>query len=181
MKNRIRILVLLPLLISALYIAAQGEEVSIQITDYAIINNNSGDFRVLVHILLPDSIADSTLMFAELSFMVSPELEKDGILRINCHAVTTPWNSENVDWDNPWQNPGGDFEQDELTMFTTAANEETPAIFDITDQAKSWLNGSIENNGLVFLIPDEIASRFEIGRLPDFPENALGIIKYTIQ
>ena len=156
--------------------AAIAEEMTLPITSYAEIINRS-DVRLLVNIPIPDEIEDSNLTFAELRFGIIPRLAGDSILTINCHAVTSTWSPDNVGWNVPWLNPGGDFEPDEFTFFTTASAENGEIQFDITETIRSWLNGNRPNFGLIFIIPERISSRFELDRLPDLPNGAIGFVR----
>jgi hypothetical protein len=52
-----------------------------------------------------------------------------------------------------------------------------PALFDLTEAVKSWLNGFRENHGLIFLVPENITSRFELPQ----PVDTLGVIHYQIR
>jgi hypothetical protein len=168
----------LTLLLMALFmlcLSAWAVEINVPVTDYSILNDGKSEIRIVAHISIPNSVADSTLMFAELQFAITPQLAEDSILWINCYAVTTPWEVGTVGWETPWQAPGGDFESDELTMYNTVNPNDSTAYFDLTDCVRSWLRDDRANYGLIFMVPASIASRFELGQLPD---GILGTIKY---
>ncbi|HBC47230.1 MAG TPA: hypothetical protein DCZ43_09310 [candidate division Zixibacteria bacterium] len=158
-----------------LCLSAWAGEINVPVTDYSILHDAKSEIRIVTHIPIPDSVADSTLMFAEFQFAITPQLAEDSILWINCYALTIPWEVGTVDWETPWQAPGGDFEADELTMFTTSNPNDSIAYFDLTDCVRSWLREDRANYGLIFMVPASIASRFWLNQLP---EEALGSIKY---
>jgi hypothetical protein len=154
-------------------------EFSAPVESYALIQNGESEIRLLVQFDIPDGVTDSTLTFAELIFGIAPAFAPDSVLRLDCFAVTTPWEPGNVNWDSPWQNPGGDFQEDACAMVTLSANSEQLAYFDLTETVRSWLGGSHPNYGLMFVIPSHIASRYALQRLPNLPERAIGVAKFT--
>jgi hypothetical protein len=163
----------------SLVLSAMAEEINLALTDYAIIHRGNSEFRVLTKFDLPDDIADSTLTFAEFSIGITPQLTSESILSIECYPLTTYWDFGNVSWNNPWQNSGGDFEEDELTMFSTISDSSNLAYFDMTQTVKSWLNGTRDNFGLIFIIPEDVSSQFTVCGHPEMPENVYAIAKFV--
>jgi hypothetical protein len=163
--------------LATVYISA--EEINIPVTDYAVISHGNTEFRILARFEIPEGVADSTLMFVELGFGIAPVLEQDSVLRIDCNAITFDWNMRSADWNYPWQNPGGDFDEDLMTMFTVTSANRGRAYFDLTDIVRSWLRNEANNHGLIFLIPNGISSSFEVQRLPGLPEDAIAEVKFV--
>lgn len=172
-------LVLLPAMAFLFNFCAWAGEISSFVSGYAVINGPDGNQRLLIKVPFPEGVADSSVGFAELNLAITPSLAEDSILRINCHIITSPWQSDNVAWDNPWQNYGGDFEADELTMFTTSADGGQSAYFDLTAGIRAWLGGSKSNYGIILIIPDEIKSRYEANGASDLPPGAIGALKFV--
>jgi len=159
---------------------AWGEEVTLPVTAYSVISSDSEN-RLLVNIPIPDNAADSNLLFAEFSIRIIPELTGDSILTINCHAVSTTWEPDNVGWEFPWQNPGGDFEADEGTFYSTVSPSDSAANFDITELLRAWLIGDRANYGLIFIVPERSVSDYQIDSPPDLPGGAIGTVRLVIR
>jgi hypothetical protein len=154
-------------------------EFSAPVENYALIGNGGSEIRLLVRFDIPDGVTDSTLTFAELIFGIAPAFAPDSVLRLDCFPVTTAWEPGDVNWNYPWQNPGGDFQEDDCAMVTLSAISEQLAYFDLTETVRAWLDGSRVNYGLIFVIPAQLGSRYTLQREPDLPERAIGVVKFT--
>ena len=175
-------LIMLAAVVCLLGLIAYADEIQVPITSHALISNNQGKSNVLVSIPLPPQVNDSNLVFAQLAFPITPQLAGDSILRIDCFRVTATWNSQNVSWTSPWRNPGGDYDTSAAPiMFTTATPDLRNAYFDITNVVKSWLTANRQNHGLIFVVPNNIESRFAPNSAPSSPNNSLGTLKILIR
>lgn len=154
-----------------------AEDITVPVSDYTIINHDGGESRVLVYFQIPKEVTASNFMFAEMSVGIAPQLEGDGLLRIDCFAVTTDWMGSKVDWNQPWKNPGGDFDDDRLIMFNCNKVDTEMANFDLSGAVKWWLDGTRDNYGLIFLIPEHIDSNYSLRSIPGHTDNTFAIVK----
>jgi hypothetical protein len=156
-------------------------EITLPITGHALISNGSGPARILINVPLPQEVNDSNLVFAELTFPITPQLACDSILRIDCYPVTSAWTPQNVGWSSPWQNAGGDYDTSAAPILFAASESSTQqAYFDLTRVIISWLRNTRQNHGLIFMIPTQNLSRFALRTAPNLPTNAIGVLKIVV-
>jgi len=93
---------------------------------------------------LPLSIA---VDYAE---VVIPEenIPMDTIM-IQYSPITTYWNIENISWFNPWQTPGGDFDQEKTSVYALYREVERDVSLDITSLIREWHSGERGNYGIL--------------------------------
>jgi hypothetical protein len=163
-------------------VCAWAEEITLPVTEYSTLASTGSSPRLVMQFSMPANLSDTTLIFAELSFGITPEYDVDSILQFECSRVVTTWETGNADWNTPWTNPGGDYDTTMApAIFATSDIGAQSAYFDITEIVKGWLRDSISNRGLIFIVPDRILSRFIIGSLPGLPENAIATVKFVTQ
>ena len=155
-----------------------ADDITVPVSDYAVISHGGGENRVLVYFQIPEEVTASNFMFAEMSVGIEPQLAGDSLLRIDCFAVTTDWLGGNVNWNQPWENPGGDFDEDRLIMFNCNTFDTEMANFDLSGAVKWWLDGTQDNYGLIFLIPEHIVSNYSLQSIPGYPDNTYAIVKF---
>lgn len=175
-----RLLLTLAALTTFLLPSVSAEEIQIYVNNYALIDDGNGHSRALMRFEIPEAVTDSNLVFAEFSFAMVPYLVENGLLRVDCYAVTTDWNLSDVRWDFPWQIQGGDFDDNLSSMFTTINTSQEIGYFDLTNIVKTWLNNGAANFGLIFIVPADISSSYQIQNLPD-PPGAIAEVKFTVK
>jgi len=181
MFKRYLLLTMLMASICAFCLDLSAEEIQVPITSHALITNGLGQSRILVNISLPPQVNDSNLVFAELLIPITPQMTADSILRIDCYPVTSAWNPQNVAWSGPWQRAGGDYDTTASPiLFATTNAASDKAYFDLTRVIKSWLGNIRQNHGLIFMIPNNISSRFGLRAAPNLPTNAIGTLKIVV-
>jgi hypothetical protein len=161
---------------------ALAEEITFPVTEYSVFSDSIDNPRLVTKFTLTEGLADTMLVFAEISFDIIPEFSSDSILQFDCIRLTTEWSPNNVSWSSPWTNPGGDY--DTLmtpTMFATTETGAQTAYFDITEIVRDWLRGNATNEGLIFKLQDGLTSGFAIDRLPELPNNAIASVKIVTQ
>ena len=168
-------------LVGLISLDAIAREITLPITGHALISNGSGPVRILINVPLPQGVNDSNLVFAELTIPITPQLAGDSILRIDCYPVTSAWTPQNVGWSSPWQRAGGDYDTSASPiLFATTNAASDKAYFDLTRVIKSWLCNMRQNHGLIFMIPNNISSRFGLRATPNLPSNAIGMLKIVV-
>jgi hypothetical protein len=163
-------------------VCALAEEITFPVTEYSVISDSNSNQRLVVQFALPQDISDTTLVFAEISFAITPEYSIDSILQFDCIRLSTEWNPNKVGWSSPWTNPGGDY--DTLmtpAMFATTQVGAQTAYFDITEIVRDWLRETAPNYGLIFMVQDGISSGFSIDQLQGLPNNAIATLKIITQ
>jgi hypothetical protein len=166
----------------ALSVCVLAEEITIPVTEYSIISDSIDNPRLVTKFTVPQEITDTTLVFAEIRFSITPQFSTDSILQFYCIRLSTEWTPNNVSWSSPWTNPGGDY--DTLmtpAMFATTEVGIQTAYFDITEIVRDWLRGNATNNGLIFKLQDGHTSGFALDRLPELPNNAIASVKIVTQ
>jgi hypothetical protein len=179
-KTTTLIVVIMAISIMAAIVCA--DEITIPVTEYSILSDTISNPRLIVKFALPASMADTSLVFAELSFGITPSYDLDSILQFDCIRITADWSPNDVGWNTPWAIPGGDY--DTLmtpTMFATTEVGAQTAYFDITEIVRDWLGNVSPNHGLIFIVPERFASTYVLTHLPELPDNAIASVKIVKQ
>jgi hypothetical protein len=166
----------------ALSVCVLAEEITFPVTEYSVISDSIDNPRLVAKFALPQEITDTTLVFAEIRFGITPQYSTDSILQLECIRISTEWSPNNVGWSSPWTNLGGDF--DTLmtpAMFATTEVGTQTAYFDITEIVRDWLKNTTPNHGLIFIAPEGLTSECTIDQLPELPNNAIASMKIVTQ
>jgi hypothetical protein len=146
----------------ALWVSSSyAEKTSVTLTDYAVIapEGHSEQARVLFQVDLPD-LRGKEVDFAQLSFGIAslpgPYLE------IEVYPLTTSWDSRSVSWTSPWQNVGGDFDDEDVTLVAITRGESLKGHADVTDIVRSWTKGTRTNRGIVLISSREFPGDFQL-------------------
>jgi hypothetical protein len=132
--------------------------VNISNAGFLVNPENSSDIRALIDFDLPNTL-DSTcrVMVAELRVAATVAQQIDYPLSLRINPVTTDWSTGNVNWTNPWTNPGGDY-NDSLTAFGHIRESgDSDVRIDITRLIQSYKIGNSPNYGyLVRQVGDQL-------------------------
>jgi hypothetical protein len=156
-------------------------EISIPITEFAVISppGNPLDRTVLVNISLPDSLSNKKILHAEIIANVSPMVNTDTTFEVAVIPIGIPWNPDTVQWNNAWQELGGNLEDSSITFCgINIASGITPKI-EITDMVQRWLDETRSNNGIALKTPLDARVRFAVIPLNPNELASLRVLFYT--
>ncbi len=123
----------------------------VEVSHYVIIQNSKGEFRIVFDFDLPDRFEDFDIEIAKLNIPFGPI---DEIMEVHLFPVSTAWSPEYVDWNTPWHNPGGDYD-DTLGINIYALRDNgagNEAIFNVTEVLQLIQHG-ITYQGFVLMPP----------------------------
>jgi hypothetical protein len=108
--------------------------------------------RILAKFEIPDSILSSRIITANLAFDADlPVEDADTTLWLTLAPITTDWDEQNVGWDTPWTNPGGDFDTLETVSFFLNPTESGTHLMDIKKILRHMQKENLPNNGFIFI------------------------------
>ena len=154
----VRLLNILLILTLAFSTATAGE-VTVSLDRLAFIApppQDAGEYgsRIALHFSLPDDIAGSDIIYAELQIPLdfsNVEIEGALILEFQAHNITSDWTEQNTDWDNPWTEPGGDIDTLTFYTYTITMDGETDVFMDVTKFVNPIVENNTDNFGLMFI------------------------------
>ncbi len=131
---------------------SSAETINVPVQNLAVIYppNNDPDLdhglRLLVKFNLPESLSTSRILFSE-AFLPLPLTQfRDTTFSFGIFALNTSWDENDVDWNFPWINPGGDIDSlQSFCRFFTIGDDSL--ILDLTDLTKNWLQDGRPNYG----------------------------------
>ena len=154
------ILLLLILLLSSSPALCYVTEIGI--AEVAKIENDRGEFRLLVKL---EDIEIPRYARIDFATLVLPRTRTKTIIPIEVRPITRPWSKATVSWYAPWERQGGDFDETCVTKWTIHPGAGGPGHFlDITDLVREQVRGG-EAYG--FVIKPYDAARVE--RSSGFP------------
>jgi hypothetical protein len=138
---------LLALLVVALLAGqAYGYMKEIDISEVAVISNESGEFRVLFKLGDLDIPESYRIDFATI---VLPKVQNSPSAAFEVCAVTEPWSAATASWTVPWSKDGGDFTEACLASWVIHPDVDGPGHFiDVTEFVRSVHSGS-DDYGLI--------------------------------
>ncbi len=111
--------------------------------------------RIAIHFTLPEQVSDQEIIYAELFIPLDlrgVEILGDSLLDMEAYDITSDWSEENVSWDSPWSEPGGDIDSLSSYAYTITLQQSEDVHMDIRSFVRSVVKGDIVNHGLM-LIP----------------------------
>lgn len=130
-----------------------SESIEIGLNDVTTIQDTSGLERILFKIDLEGIPETSVIDFAELFVpgFLPPNVEI--VFGIEARRIARDWDANNVSWDHPWVNPGGDFDTTYCCLFTLDNKDVTKTHLDVTPIIKSMIEGEA-NYGVILKRPE---------------------------
>lgn len=154
-----------------------ADSLTVDITTGALVMNDSRtDARVLLWFDLPSEISDTEPVFAELLIPLTSVIPDSTALAVYCHPLMIPWNPETISWEDLGDSLTSEVISDEGTLYATSEEGIQGAYFDITSIVKDWVDGRMQNNGLLLFCDAERLSRFQFGGIGNPP---LAQVKFT--
>lgn len=110
------------------------------------------DQRILFRVSLPPELTDVVIDYAKLTLKVDTTSVAPNELSLGLAVfpLTTSW-SPNVSWNNGWDTPGGDYDESVGLFALTSANKGGAIEFQLVEIVQAWVDGRMENNGLILL------------------------------
>jgi len=111
------------------------------------------DSRILIYFRLPALLSrkDVRIDYAKLVF--EADVQKHPLGLVNISPVTTSWkDAAMINWKGLWEKDGGDFSSDLIHAATVKESKSKKQCrLDITDIVLSWLDGVLNNEGLIIM------------------------------
>lgn len=168
------------LLIIMLAGTATADENVVNINSAIVIRSpNYGEFHVLMRpqIKFPDTTMVVDRAF--LNLIASPQTDDRTYISIRLHPITTDWDGNNVSWDSPWTEAGGDIDEMFYGEHLIILPENQEIQIDITDLCMRWADGRLPYYGFLLKVSANSLSRFTVLRQNDSGPWATVSIQYT--
>ena len=108
--------------------------------------------RVLARFDIPDSILSSRIITANLMLDADLPVENiDTTLWLSIASITTDWDDQNVGWNTPWTNPGGDFDMLKTVSFFLNPTESRVHMIDIKKIIHHMVRENLPNYGFIII------------------------------
>ena len=142
---------------------AEGARLTLEPDDVVMLQPPAGSEelpRLLVSIPVADALEGATIDFARLA--VGAEIDPaEGVnesspLVVDVFAVTTAWTSATVDWEDPWETAGGDFDEQSHMAHVGHVSQNVTVTLDLTHILQAWIDGELENAGVMLVLPEEL-------------------------
>jgi hypothetical protein len=168
---------LIPVIILCWAISGFAENINVEIDAVNVIRSANQD---TIHILAkPDlNLQDTTMHInrAILSATISPETQDTlTYLSIRLHPITTDWDLATATWNNPWTEPGGDYDKTHFGERLITKVEDQLVKIDITDLYMRWFDGRLPYYGFLIKISRSSWDQFTIVRNGNDPYATLNI------
>ena len=144
---------------------AQEREIELSPSEFGLLlspppQRDSLGVRAVIKFDIEENIYENYLpAYAELSGNVSRldfrQQSRNGTIIINTYRVTTDWSQVYVNWNNPWENPGGDFDTLSACLFRFDMTNDSTFTVDITPIVHHYFLNPVENYGILIIPFDE--------------------------
>jgi len=134
---------------------AVAEEAAFDIAQVATIYpDDYSTTRLLAGPQLP--FPDSAIIIdrAYLNLIVEPTAADTTFISVRLYPVTVDWNADNVTWDSPWTNPGGDFNDVNYSEYAITLPGQQEIQIDLTDLCMRWADGRLPYFGFIIEVAD---------------------------
>lgn len=163
MKNIVAMIALSILIISSP--AWSLDSLIVNITRASVIVNpdDTNDMRALLQFDLPE-LLDTTkyVMVAELRFRINIPQQFDRLIKLRACPLTREWSPDNVGWNIPWDNAGGDFADTMRALGHVSQSGETEIKIDVAHLIQNYIRGYLPNHGLIVRQIGEPMRRFTL-------------------
>jgi hypothetical protein len=180
-RKKYPILGLLALIVAIWVASSFAGEIEVNITSVMLIN--SPDQGTIHFLAKPElGLPDTTLMIdrAILNATIFPQTQDTvTFISIRLQPITIDWDPANVSWDNPWTEPGGDYDEINYGEFLVTGVGNQPIEMDLTSLLTRWADGALPYYGFLIKISISSWSNFAMVRNGDEPYATLSI-DYTV-
>ncbi len=166
-------------LMFVLAVSAMAAENIIEVNQVSVIHSED---MSEIHVLAKPELGfpDTTMHIdrAFLNILAAPQTDDTTFISIRVHPITTDWDVNNVGWDTPWQNPGGDIVETRYAEYMITLPELQDISIDITDLCSRWADGRIPYYGFLVTISESSLAQFTMERYGDSGPIATVSLKY---
>jgi hypothetical protein len=157
MKRSMIVALLILALIPAMNLAAKELVLEPKKAVTIVSPTDARDSRILVCFELPKALQGPKVEIDNAALMITAGVEGVDVGMLNVFPVAKDWSAAaEVSWASPWDSPGGDYSTKSLGRGVTLRRAQGKK--EISSNAlflvKSWLNGSLPNNGII-IVPSE--------------------------
>lgn len=153
------------ILVLSLYSLVWADSLMVDIDRGAVIvNDDRTDARLLMGFDLPEELTQAEIIFAELKFPIVSVIRDSSALGVNCYPLLISWDPDDINWADLGDTLDTDVIGEVGTEFAVAEEGSHESYFDITDIVRSWLDGTVVNNGLIFFCDSDRIPRFRYNR-----------------
>lgn len=158
MKKNIIYLAVVMFMLVSFSIELQAEKLHLKYVKASIITSPTEprDSRILVYFRLPELLNQQNIRidYAKLVFLAG--IKKHPVGLVNISPVTSSWKDAGmITWKGLWEEDGGDYSSDLIQAASVTDSTATKEHrCDITNIVRSWLDGIINNEGLI-IMPSE--------------------------
>ena len=147
-----------------------ADSLTVDITTGAlVINDSRTDARVLLSFDLPSELSGTELVFAELLIPLTSMIPDSTALAIYCHPLQIAWSEDEVTWEDLGDSLTSEVISEDGTLYATSEEGDQGAYFDLTSVVRTWMDGEMQNNGLLLFCDAERLPRFQFNRGRDLP------------
>jgi hypothetical protein len=135
--------------------SALAEEYNFEIANPTIIfSPDSAYYRILVKPEMPFPDTNKVIDHAALSFWVVPMTDDSTYISVRLFPISLDWNLDDVTWENPWMNPGGDYSDINYSEYAVTAPGEQVVNIDLTGLCMGWADGTLPYHGLMIMVSE---------------------------
>ena len=91
---------------------------------------------------------------AFLNLIVEPTAADTTFISVRLYPITTDWSADNVTWNSPWTNPGGDFNDVNYSEYAVTLPGQQEIQIDLTDLCMRWADGRLPYFGFMIEVAD---------------------------
>lgn len=147
-----------------------ADSLTVDITTGALVLNDSRtDARVLLSFDLPLELSGAELVFAELLIPLTSVIPDSTALAIYCHPLRIAWSEDEITWEDLGDSLTAEIISEDGTLYATSEEGNQGAYFDITSVVRAWMDGEMQNNGLLLFCDAERLPRFQFNGGEDLP------------
>jgi len=167
------------LILLAVGSASAGESV-VEVNSVTLISSpGESETRILAMPELPLEATGIVIDRVLLCLSVEPQTEDTSFIPIRAYALGTEWSPGTVAWDSPWEEDGGDIDEDTYAECLVTVPETQDVAIDITDLYGRWLDGRLPYYGFMLALSPSALDDFTIVRENDSGPYATIVIQYS--
>jgi hypothetical protein len=138
-----------------LIVWANAEVIQIPVDNIILIRSDNNDYpRVLMRPELPVPDSGMVVNSATLSLQTSLMTNDSTFISLRFYPILTDWENDNVGWYNPWENPGGDFDETCYGEKTVTLLNGQNIEIDFTDLFQRWADSRLPYYGIIFMLSE---------------------------
>jgi hypothetical protein len=140
--------------------------VNITAAGFMINPENSNDVRAVIRFDLPNALDSGCFIsVAELRLAATVAQSFDYPLSLRINPVTTTWSAGNVDWTNPWSEPGGDYDDSLVAFGHIRESGDSDVSIDVRRLIQNYVSGRIANHGLLIRQTENLMRAFSLRQI----------------